>query len=295
MFGITETTVHVTAETMTRRHALERSRSVGRPLPGWHVYVMDSEQRVVPPGVVGEIYVAGAGVSLGYLNRRELTSQRFMPDPFTGQPMYRSGDKGRMRPDGKLEHLGRLDSQVKVRGFRIELGEIRTVLLESRGVMAAAVVVNAADPADPATARIDAYVVLTDEAGSAADVRRRAEHILPDYMMPTTITPLQALPLTTNGKLDIARLPAPKQVPATDPAPSSVSGFLSGPAGRVGWHLPRASRPGRRFLRARRKFAVRGEGRRCHAGSRMAADPDTGDLQGPYYPPARRSHGAPGH
>jgi amino acid adenylation domain-containing protein len=238
MFGITETTVHVTAETITRRHALERSRSVGRPLPGWHVYVMDSQQRVVPPGVAGEIYVAGAGVSLGYLNRCELTSQRFVPDPFTGQRMYRSGDKGRMRPDGKLEHLGRLDSQVKVRGFRIELDEIRTVLLESRGVTAAAVVVNAADPADPATARLDAYVVLADgadgadqadQADQAADVRRRAERILPGYMVPSSITPLHALPLTTNGKLDVARLPAPEEAPAgapaTAPAPSSVPDF----------------------------------------------------------------------
>ena len=145
MFGITETTVHVTAQTLTRRHALERSRSVGRPLPGWQVSVMDSEQRLVPPGVAGEICVAGAGVSLGYLNRPELTSQRFWRDPRTGERVYRSGDKGRMRLDGTLEHLGRLDRQVKVRGFRVELDEIRTVLLESPDVTAAAVVVTNAD------------------------------------------------------------------------------------------------------------------------------------------------------
>ena len=106
MFGITETTVHVTEETITRRHALERSRAVGPALPGWHLYVMDPAQRMVPPGVAGEIYVGGAGVTPGYLNRPELTSQRFLPDPFTGGRMYRSGDKGRLRPDGKLEHLG---------------------------------------------------------------------------------------------------------------------------------------------------------------------------------------------
>jgi amino acid adenylation domain-containing protein len=229
MFGITETTVHVTAETLTRRHALERTRSVGRPLPGWHVYVMDSEQRIVPPGVGGEICVAGAGVSLGYLNRPELTSERFVPDPGTGQRMYRSGDKGRMRPDGRLEHLGRLDSQVKVRGFRIELDEIRTVLLESPGVTAAAAVVNDADTDHPASARIDAYVVLADGIGSAADVRRTAMRILPDYMLPATITPLEALPLTTNGKLDISKLPAPavtddlRTIDASPPSPGDFS------------------------------------------------------------------------
>jgi amino acid adenylation domain-containing protein len=227
MFGITETTVHVTAETLTRRHALEGSRSVGRPLPGWHVYVMDSQQRLLPPGVTGEICVAGAGVSLGYLNRPELTSQRFVPDPGTGQRMYRSGDKGRMRPDGRLEHLGRLDSQVKVRGFRIELDEIRNVLLEAPGVTAAAAVVSDADSDDPASARIDAYVVLADGAGSAADVRRRARCILPDYMVPATITPLQALPLTTNGKLDVSKLPAPEVADdaAIDTSPSAARDF----------------------------------------------------------------------
>jgi amino acid adenylation domain-containing protein len=228
MFGITETTVHVTAETLTRRHALERSRSVGRPLPGWHVYVMDSERRVVPPGVAGEICVAGAGVSLGYLNRPELTSQRFVPDPCTRQRMYRSGDKGRMRPDGKLEHLGRLDSQVKVRGFRIELDEIRTVLLESPGVTAAAAVFNDADTDHPASARIDAYVVLADGIGSAADVRDRAMRILPDYMLPATITPLEALPLTANGKLDVSKLPVPEAAgdsPAIDASPPAVRDF----------------------------------------------------------------------
>jgi amino acid adenylation domain-containing protein len=226
MFGITETTVHVTAETLTRRHALERSRSVGRPLPGWHVYVLDAEQRMVPPGVAGEICVGGAGVSLGYLNRPELTSQRFVPDPWTGQRMYRSGDRGRLRRDGKLEHLGRLDNQVKVRGFRIELDEIRNVLLESPGVTAAAAVVNEAHTDDAASTRIDAYVVLADGVGSAADVRQRAVRILPDYMVPATITQLRELPLTTNGKLDVGRLPVSdvaEEASALD-APPSVAG-----------------------------------------------------------------------
>ena len=228
MFGITETTVHVTEETITRRHALERSRAVGPALPGWHLYVMDPAQRMVPPGVAGEIYVGGAGVTPGYLNRPELTSQRFLPDPFTGGRMYRSGDKGRLRPDGKLEHLGRLDSQVKVRGFRIELDEIRSVLLESPGVGAAAVVVNQADSDDAASARIDAYVVPSD--GSAGAVRDRVARILPEYMVPATVTALDALPLTTNGKLDVARLPVPCDVPvpvAADPGGGFAGDLLA--------------------------------------------------------------------
>jgi len=207
MFGITETTVHVTAQTLTRRHALAASRSVGPPLPGWHVYVMDSARRLEPPGVTGEIYVGGAGVALGYLNQAELTAQRFLPDPYAGGRMYRSGDRGRLLPDGTLEHLGRLDSQVKIRGFRIELDEIRAVLLEDPQVRAAAVVVRREDPDDAAAARIDAYVVLAGE--DTASVRRRAAGILPEYMVPATVTAVSALPLTTNGKLDAAKLPAP--------------------------------------------------------------------------------------
>ena len=214
MFGITETTVHVTAQTITRQHAIDGSRSVGRALPGWHLYVMDGAQRHVAPGVAGEICVGGAGVALGYLGRPGLTSERFVADPVTGKRMYRSGDKGRLLPDGTLEHLGRLDSQVKVRGFRIELDEIRNVLLELPDVMAAAVVVNRSGPADAAGARIDAYVVLAPGTGTTVGLRRQAARILPDYMVPTSITALPALPLTTNGKLDAARLPAPETTPA---------------------------------------------------------------------------------
>ncbi len=220
MFGITETTVHVTEQTLTRKLALAASRSVGHALPGWHLYVTDPAGRLLPPGVAGEICVGGAGVALGYLGRPDLTAQRFVPDPFTGGTMYRSGDLGRLRPDGRLEHLGRIDSQVKIRGFRIELDEIRSVLLEDPDVRTAAVVVRRADPADAATARIDAYVVLS-AGGAPGAVRRRAAGILPDHMLPTTVTSLEALPLTANGKLDAERLPAPAapRSPARDTVP----------------------------------------------------------------------------
>ena len=234
MFGITETTVHVTAETITRHHALTASRSVGQPIAGWHCYVMDAERRLLPPGVPGEIYVGGAGVALQYLNRPELTTERFLHDPFTGAPMYRSGDKGRLRADGRLEHLGRLDGQVKLRGFRIELDELRAVLLEHAGVVAAAVVVNRTRPDDPASARLDAYVVL--EHGTTADVKAHAVRVLPEYMQPATVTALPALPLTTNGKLDPSRLPRPKTsaAPAAAPVPSPapvVASTVAAPGG----------------------------------------------------------------
>jgi amino acid adenylation domain-containing protein len=208
MFGITETTVHVTEQTLTRELALAATRSVGHALPGWHLYVLDPAGRLVPPGVAGEICVGGAGVALGYLGQEELTGRRFVPDPFTGAVMYRSGDLGRLRPDGRLEHLGRIDSQVKVRGFRIELDEIRSVLLEDPAVRTAAVLVRRDDPADAATARIDAYVVLSS-GGDPGAVRERAACILPEHMLPATVTALDTLPLTPNGKLDAARLPPP--------------------------------------------------------------------------------------
>ncbi|WP_143343260.1 AMP-binding protein, partial [Crossiella equi] len=121
MFGITETTVHVTHQTLDRSLALAATRSVGPALPGWHLLVLDPEGRVQPPGVPGEICVGGAGVATGYLGQETLTAQRFRWNEHTGSRLYHSGDLGRLRPDGRLEHLGRIDSQVKLRGFRIEL------------------------------------------------------------------------------------------------------------------------------------------------------------------------------
>ncbi|MBO3747627.1 amino acid adenylation domain-containing protein [Streptosporangiaceae bacterium NEAU-GS5] len=214
MYGITETTVHVTEQTLDRGMALCGSRSVGRPLPGWNVYVMDAAGRPAPPGVIGEIYVGGAGVALGYLGKPGLTAQRFPADPVTGERLYRSGDRGRLRPDGMLEHLGRMDNQVKLRGFRIELDEIRLVLVESPGVTAAAVMLRQEDPDDPATARLDAYVVLSDGA-STADLRQHLARVLPDYMLPSTVTALPVIPLTANGKADLKALPAPVADPPT--------------------------------------------------------------------------------
>ncbi len=216
MFGITETTVHVTAQTVTPQEVVAGSRSVGRPLPGWSVSIRDERGRVLPPGPSGEIYVGGAGVADQYLGRPELTEQRFILDELTGERIYRSGDKGRLHPDGRLDHLGRLDSQVKVRGHRIELDEIRMVLLGAPQVTAAAVVVSRDQPDDPASSRIDAYVVL-EAAADCAQVLVHAKTMLPDYMTPATITEVTEIPLTINGKPDISRLPDPRTGPAGAP------------------------------------------------------------------------------
>lgn len=227
MYGTTETTVHVTAHTVTRGDAVTGTRVVGRPLPGWYVFVLDERGRPVPRGVDGEVYVGGAGVALGYLRRPELTAERFLRVPSCGnRRLYRTGDRGRLRRDGTLEHLGRLDTQVQIRGFRVELGEVRSVLLDDPSVVDAAVVTSGSEDA-PGGFGLDAYVVSTDENGTA--IRQRAEKFLPEYMLPRTITVVDALPLTINGKLDVARLPEPDRPAPRSPIPhGSPAGGLAG-------------------------------------------------------------------
>ncbi|GAA1391619.1 hypothetical protein GCM10009639_21690 [Kitasatospora putterlickiae] len=185
---------------------------MGRALPGWWVSVRDEHGHVLPPGPAGEIYVGGAGVADGYLGRPELTAARFLDDPVTGERVYRSGDRGRLRPDGRLDHLGRLDDQVKVRGHRIELDEIRSVLVSDPGVADAAVVFREGEAGDPAGARIDAYLVLRD-GGSVQHAWRTARRMLPDHMLPAGLTEVPGIPLTLNGKPDPSRLPPPGPVP----------------------------------------------------------------------------------
>ncbi|WP_413804932.1 amino acid adenylation domain-containing protein [Streptomyces sp. OE57] len=217
MYGITETTVHCTRRTLTPRDARQGTRSVGHALPGWTLHVLDERGRQAGPGAVGEIYVGGAGVAAGYLNRPELTAQRFVPDRITGGggPLYRSGDRGRLLDNGELEYLGRLDDQVKIRGHRIELGEIRGVLLEHPHVQDATAVVRAT--ADPANACVDAYVVAT-RPDRVSTLRELLTQRLPAYLVPATITTLDAFPLTPNGKIDTSRLPAPRARESTDAA-----------------------------------------------------------------------------
>lgn len=221
MYGITETTVHCTRRDLTRADALNSSRSVGRPLPGWQLYVLDPRGRLAAPGVPGEIHVGGAGVSAGYLDRPELTTERFVTGLLADSPderLYRSGDRGRFLPNGELEHLGRLDDQVKIRGHRIELGEIRSALLEDARVVAAVAVVR--QTGDAATAAVHAYVVLSAPDDAVAEIRQRMADRLPHYLVPATLTAVAELPLTPNGKLDQARLPA--TLPPSSPNPPAV-------------------------------------------------------------------------
>ncbi|MCF7549503.1 non-ribosomal peptide synthetase [Pseudonocardia sp. WMMC193] len=189
---------------------------VGRPVANTRDRVLDAWLRPVPAGVVGELYISGAGLARGYLDRWGLTAERFVADPFTpGARMYRTGDLVRRRPDGHLEFLGRSDDQVKIRGYRVELGEVESVLAGVPGVAQAAVLTRP-DPVVPGQRSLVAYLVpdgpVPDRTGLPEAVRARAAELLPDYMVPTLWGQVDALPLTVNGKLDTAVLPEPRRL-----------------------------------------------------------------------------------
>jgi|AGTN01.1.fsa_nt_gi amino acid adenylation domain/amino acid adenylation domain len=216
MYGITETTVHVTYRAIRAADLEQARRSViGLPIPDLYIRLLDRFGQPVPPGIAGEICVGGAGVARGYLNLPELTRERFIQDPFADGPgarLYRSGDLGRLLPDGELEYLGRIDNQVKVRGFRIEPGEIETAL--SRHPMVAQALVMA--PPGPAGRRLVAWVAM--RPGPRADqetLRIFLRERLPDHMIPEAFVLLDAFPLTVNGKTDRSALPQPEAVAAT--------------------------------------------------------------------------------
>ncbi|MDN7673141.1 amino acid adenylation domain-containing protein [Burkholderia oklahomensis] len=210
MYGITETTVHVSYLELTRRTAAEPAYSpIGCKIPDLRLYVLDGALNPVPPGVAGEIYVAGAGLALGYLGRQGLTAQRFVADPFgaPGTRMYRSGDLARRRADGTLDFIGRADDQIKIRGFRVELGEIAHALVQHATVAQAEVVVREDTPGEK---RLVAYVVAaTGLAATPQALRADLARHLPEHMVPSAVVVLDALPLTPNGKLDRRALPAP--------------------------------------------------------------------------------------
>jgi amino acid adenylation domain-containing protein len=205
LYGPSEDTTYSTVLEAVRDQ--EGEPGIGVPLPGTSAYVVDADLREMPVGVPGELYLGGAGLARGYLDRPELTAERFLPDPFGGAPgerLYRTGDRVRWRPEGTLEFLGRLDHQVKVRGFRVELGEIEVALQSLPGVREAAVIAREDTPGDR---RLVGYV-----AGdlSAAQLRDSLRHRLPEYMVPSALVVLASLPLTPNGKVDRKALPRPE-------------------------------------------------------------------------------------
>ncbi len=210
MYGPTETTIWSTLWKMERSALAARGMSIGRPIANTSVWILDAHRQPCPPGVPGEICIGGAGVALGYLDRPELTQDRFFSAPFldpTDARVYRTGDRGRWRNDGLLEHLGRLDFQVKVRGYRIELGEIESLCNEFAGVSQSVVLAREDALND---VRLVAYVVPVqgmpfDEASLRAHLRSK----LPDYMQPQHVIQLEAIPLLPNGKIDRRALPAP--------------------------------------------------------------------------------------
>ncbi|MFJ8147806.1 amino acid adenylation domain-containing protein [Streptomyces sp. NPDC096048] len=199
---------------------------IGRPLPNMTMYVLDDRLQPVPAGVAGELYVGGTGVARGYANRPDLTAERFLPDPFgpPGARVYRTGDRVRRRADGNVEFLGRYDDQVKIRGYRVELGEVRAVLAGHPAVREAFLTVHASDNGEQ---QLVAYYVAEPQPGTdpgpggdlAGTLAAHCARLLPDYMVPAVWTPLDALPLNANGKVDRRALPAP--------------GTDSGPADRV--------------------------------------------------------------
>lgn len=210
MYGITETTVHVTYRPLTIADLEGQPGSmVGRPIPDLRVYVLDQNRKPVPIGVHGEMFVGGHGLARGYLNRPELTGERFVADPFTDNPedrLYVTGDLARYRPNGDLEYLGRLDHQVQIRGFRVELGEIETVLTEHPAVRETIIMVREYQDDDK---RLIAYLVPNRDI-AASELRNYLRKSLPDYMLPSDFVMLKAIPLTPNGKVDRRALPEPE-------------------------------------------------------------------------------------
>ena len=209
MYGPTETTVWSTCSNVTN---LRNGISIGQPIANTTVHVLNESLQVCPIGVPGEIFIGGDGVTLGYLSRPELTAERFIPDPFStkaGARMYRTGDRGRWRSDGNLEHLGRLDFQVKVRGYRIELGEIENALATYPAIAQAVVIAREDRPGD---VRLVAYLVA--KPGMALEksaLRNHLKSTLPDYMIPGHFLVLATIPLLPNGKINRRTLPAPDQ------------------------------------------------------------------------------------
>lgn len=210
MYGITETTVHVTYRPLSKCD-LASGSVIGIPIPDLQVYILDEQKQPVPVGVPGEMYVGGAGLARGYLRRPDLTSERFIPDHLTGKAggrLYRTGDLARFLPGRDIEYLGRIDHQVKIRGFRIELGEIESVLCQHPAIREAVVM---AREDVPGVKTLAAYLTASTPAPELSRLREHLKKKLPDYMVPAAFVFLEKFPLTNNGKIDRKALPASEQ------------------------------------------------------------------------------------
>ncbi|UXV22066.1 amino acid adenylation domain-containing protein [Pseudomonas fluorescens] len=235
-YGPTEATVVATSGKVEVGQPLH----IGKPVANATVYLLDKQQRPVPLGVAGELYVGGKGVARGYLNRPELTAERFLQDPFNAGRMYRTGDLARWLPDGTIEYLGRNDDQVKIRGVRIELGEIETQLNQLPGIQEAVVLVR--------EDRLVAYFTENAQLDPLAidDIRAHLVAHLPDYMVPVAYVKLDALPLTANGKLDRKALPAPDRAAVFTREYESPEGEIESVLAQIWADVLHVARVGRR-------------------------------------------------
>lgn len=206
MYGITETTVHVTYKKITEKDIASNVSNIGVPIPTLSVIILDEQLQLVPDNTVGELCVGGEGVARGYLNRPELTAEKFIIHPHrSGQRLYRSGDLARMLPDGNLEYIGRSDNQVKIRGYRIEMGEIESRMQEIAGVTQAVVLAKQRSSGK----YLVAYYSRNQKELGKAIIRERLAQLLPAYMIPDFFVELESIPLTSNGKVDKKALPEP--------------------------------------------------------------------------------------
>ncbi|WP_229547355.1 non-ribosomal peptide synthetase [Nostoc sp. CHAB 5836] len=209
-YGPTENTVVATSGLVPVKEEFDSSPAIGRPIANTQIYLLDANLQPVPIGAPGELHISGAGLARNYLNRPDLTNEKFIANPFSqesGARLYKTGDLARYLDNGEIEYLGRIDHQVKIHGFRIELGEIETVLNYHPAVEQAVVIL----PEDiPGNKRLVAYVVTQNQSTDRNDLRRFLQQKLPDYMIPSAFVFLEALPLTPNGKVDRKMLPLPE-------------------------------------------------------------------------------------